>query len=116
MDEGCLAGDAAVARRPEEVRLQLDGREACRALGKGREAAVAGGGVRERDDGAGVEELVRREVVGADVERGRDAAVLRTQDLEADEAGEAAVADPRELLAVYLPAASPGTEQSSRAR
>jgi len=69
VDQRRLALDPAVARRPEEVRLQLDRREAVRALWQRRQAAVAGRCVRERDDRPRMEELVRGEELPPDIER-----------------------------------------------
>src|SRR6186713_200168 len=52
----CRALDDAVARRAQEVALQLDGREARGTFGKRPHSTVAAAGVRQRDHRAGVQE------------------------------------------------------------
>ena len=54
VDEFCFALDGALALGAEEVALQLDGSEACGAIGQVRKAAVAACGVGERDHRGGV--------------------------------------------------------------
>jgi hypothetical protein len=51
-----------------------------------------------------MEVAVRREQLVADREPRVDAAVAHCEDLDADEPGEPALADPCERLSVYLPA------------
>src|SRR5687767_12309229 len=58
--------DRALARRAEEIGLELDGREPVRALRQVGDAAVAGHGVGQRHHGAGVEVAVGRYVVALD--------------------------------------------------
>jgi len=60
VDELRLARDRPLLGGAEEVRLQLDRRESGSAFGQGEHAAVSARGVRQRDDGAGVEVTVRR--------------------------------------------------------
>src|SRR5215203_3876193 len=59
VDEGGLARDRALVLGAQEVALEFDGRETRGVFGEGDEAAVAAGGVGERDDGGGVQVAVR---------------------------------------------------------
>src|SRR3954454_20967246 len=93
-----LAPQPAVARRGEEVRLQLDGREPAGPFGEGSETAHPGAGVGHRDDRPGVQELVRCEQVRADVEPPLHPAVLHLQQLKAEEGRKAAFHPPAQLL------------------
>src|SRR5688572_4843880 len=87
--------DRPLARRAEEIGLELDGREPVRALRQVGDAAVAGHGVGERHDRAGVKVAVGCDVMPLDgelpaqflpVERGDDDAHVAGQ-----EAGAAAL-------------------------
>jgi hypothetical protein len=78
------AGHRAVARGAEVVGLQLDGREADRALGQVGHAAVAGAGVGQRDDAACMQEAVGRHQLLAHGQLGMDFAALRARDLDAE--------------------------------
>src|SRR5436190_7118733 len=62
---GGAAENRAVSRGAEEVRLQLEGGEAARALRQVRDAAVAAARVRERDHRRGVQEAVGRHHLAA---------------------------------------------------
>ncbi len=72
----------------EEIRLQLDGREASRALRQERHATVAAARIRQGDHCGGVQEAVRRH----DLAPHRQPAVhqprLHRNDLHADEPGQ----------------------------
>src|SRR6266542_440586 len=84
------AGDRAVARRAQEIALELDGREVVGAFGQVRDAAVAACRIGERDHGRRVQEAVRREQFGADVELGDEHPLLDRHDAEADKPGQPA--------------------------
>src|SRR5688572_29419962 len=86
------AFNGAIARRAEEVGLELDGREGIRAVRQVGDAAVAGDGVGERHDRAGMKVAVRCDVVALDgelraqflpVERGDDDAHVAGQEARA---------------------------------
>jgi hypothetical protein len=59
---GGVAGDGAFHHRAEVVALEFDGGEGLRALRQVGQRGIAAGGVGQRDDAGGVEEVVRREV------------------------------------------------------
>jgi hypothetical protein len=81
-----------------------DSRDAGRALGQRRDAAIARHRVRERDDCGGVEVAVRREQVVPDLQPRLGAAASHAEDLDAEETWELPLADPCKGLRVYLPA------------
>jgi hypothetical protein len=62
-----LARQLAGGEGAEEVRLQLDGGEAGRVIGKAAPAPVAAGGIGEPDDDGRVEVTVRREELVGDL-------------------------------------------------
>src|SRR5262249_53205011 len=87
----------------EEVRLQLDRREARRASREAHEAAVAAGRVGEADDRARVQVAVRREMALPEVELRPRAAASRLEHADAQQAGEAGRAALAERLQVHDP-------------
>ena len=107
MDTAGLRLQRSVERGAEEVRLQLDGREAGRAFGQRRDAAVAARGIRERDDGPRVEIAVGREQLGAQRQAHAHVAFLDLDDLHAEQARQPVPAGVDERLDIdghYLPA------------
>src|SRR5262249_17863799 len=97
-----LTTKRAVTRGSEEVRLQLDGREARPPLRERGHAAVAADGVRERDDSARVEVAVRPQVLRTEREDPYRPARLELGHLEADEPGERRAAGLVERVEVGL--------------
>src|SRR5262245_58366950 len=81
-------GDDSLAGRAEAVGLALDARESARALGQVGNAAVAAGGVGERDDGARVQVAVGRDVVRLDRELGVQFPVRELREHDAHVAGQ----------------------------
>src|SRR5579859_3042991 len=82
-----LARESAFEQRPQEIALQLDGRETFRAIRKMGDAAVAAQGVGEGNHGGGMQEAVRREQVRAQREAASDRAVTHGEYLEAESPG-----------------------------
>ena len=63
-----------------------------------REAPVAAGGVRERNDRRGMQIAVRRQELGTDIELGVDTVLSNGGKAHADEARQPAIAASRELV------------------
>ncbi len=82
-----LAPEDAFARGAQEAHLQLERREAARALRKVREAAVAGRGVGQCDERACMDIAVWRKVVLAKGELGSNHAVLEPGHLDPELTG-----------------------------
>src|SRR4029077_3585422 len=84
-----LALDRALVCAAEEVRLQLDGGEAGRALRQVEDAAIAAGGVGEPDDGSRMEVAVRGHVLLRELESRAHHAVTGFVELDSEQPGEA---------------------------
>jgi len=95
-----FARERSFDRRPEEVGLQLDRREAGCALRQRRDTAVAARRVRESDNGAGVEIAVRREQLVAQAEPHANATRLDLFDLDPDQSGKAVLPDLAERVEI----------------
>src|SRR5207302_992629 len=93
-----LAGDRSLERGAQEVRLQLDGREAGAAFGQVENGAVPAGGVREGDHGGGVEVAVGREMPLGHGEPTADEAHVDALDLDAEQARQEPLPERVELL------------------
>jgi hypothetical protein len=63
MHEAGVAGDAALARRTNEIRVELRSRETVAPFGQGLQTAVAARRVSEGHDGRGVKKASRRQVL-----------------------------------------------------
>src|SRR5262245_5803420 len=91
-------------RRGEEVRLQLDRREARRAVGQRSDAAVAAGRVRQSDHGAGVEVAVRREQLRPQRQVHAHMSLLDRVDLDPEQPRQPFTARLDKRLDLYFPA------------
>src|SRR5215218_10602915 len=74
--------------RPDEVALQLDGREALCAFGQVHERSVAARGIRKGDYRRSVQVAVRGHELLTEIEAARDPTFLRFQYRQPDEAGQ----------------------------
>src|SRR2546428_4547073 len=102
VDSHRLAVDGSLPRRPEKVRLQLDGREPGAAVRQRRKAAVAARSVGEGDDRARVEKTVRREQVGAHRQSQHNSSVLDQHDVDAQQPGQRARGHRLKIRGVYF--------------
>ena len=117
-----LASQAIVApgcARAEEVRLELDGREADRAVGQVEDAAVAARRVGESDHGAGVQVAVRRHVLVLEREPCAGESVADLVELDPEQPGKPRGAHllqlrERELHAAEPTLAPPWPDQAER--
>ncbi len=89
MHQAGFALDRPGLHAAEEVRLQLDRREARRALRQVEDAAVTGHRIGEADHRPGVEITVRREVLLLDGKARLQDALAGLEELDAEQAGEA---------------------------
>src|SRR5262249_41892033 len=97
-----LALERSLARRAEEVRLQLDRREAGPALRQRREAPVPARSVGGGADRSCVEIPVRREQLRSQRHRENDATLLDGDDVDAEQARQRPGCDGPKGLRVYL--------------
>src|SRR5439155_4573407 len=86
-----LAPERSFCRRSEEVRLELYRREAAGAVGERCQAAHPGRGVRDRDHGRGVQEVVWGEMLRPQVEARLYPPGPHVEQLESEQAGQPAL-------------------------
>src|SRR6202790_306612 len=92
------ADDGAIARGPQKIAFQLDGREVFRAGRQVGNAAVAARGVRKRDYRCRMQVSVGSQELVPDVELGADAILGNLGKAEPDQAREAAYAPVDKLV------------------
>src|SRR5690349_13783888 len=98
MDRGGAAIDGALAGRAEEVRLELDRREALGPLGQKAHASVAGAGVGQRDDARRMEEAVRRHQLLPHGEAAFHPLLVHLHEFDAEQPGKEAFAASIDLV------------------
>jgi len=85
------AGNDALARRPQEIALELDGRKVLRPFGQVSNSPIAAACISQGDDGRGVQVSVRGEQFGADGQAACQSPRLQAEDFDADQARQVAL-------------------------